>query len=67
MARAAAHRTPAQQSLTHASAPHAHAPKPHQAAPKTVDHIKRCAELGLYTSNHIFRVDKGFVAQVPRG
>lgn len=36
----------------------------HQAAPKTVDHIKRCAELGLYTSNHIFRVDRGFVAQV---
>lgn len=27
-----------------------------QAAPKTVDHIKRCGELGLYTTNHFFRV-----------
>lgn len=35
-----------------------------QAAPKTVEHIKRCAELGLYNTNHIFRVDRGFVAQV---
>lgn len=35
-----------------------------QAAPRTVEHIKRCVELGLYNTNHIFRVDKGFVAQV---
>ncbi|KAI7844355.1 hypothetical protein COHA_002153 [Chlorella ohadii] len=35
-----------------------------KAAPNTVEHIKRCAELGLYNTNHIFRVDKGFVAQV---
>lgn len=34
-----------------------------QAAPKTVEHIKRCGELGLYNTNHFFRVDKGFVAQ----
>lgn len=27
-----------------------------QAAPKTVDHIRRCGELGLYTTNHFFRV-----------
>lgn len=33
------------------------------AAPKTVEHIKRCGELGLYNTNHFFRVDKGFVAQ----
>ncbi|KAL4425779.1 hypothetical protein ABPG75_009795 [Micractinium tetrahymenae] len=33
------------------------------AAPKTVEHIRRCGELGLYTSNYFFRVDKGFVAQ----
>ncbi|EFN51705.1 hypothetical protein CHLNCDRAFT_13084, partial [Chlorella variabilis] len=33
-------------------------------APKTADHIRRCAELGLYNTNHFFRVDKGFVAQV---
>lgn len=33
------------------------------AAPKTVDHIRRCGELGLYTTNNFFRVDSGFVAQ----
>lgn len=41
-----------------------------QAAPKSVDHIRRCGELGLYTSNHFFRVDRGFVAQtadIPSG
>ncbi|PSC68000.1 peptidyl-prolyl cis-trans isomerase CYP23 [Micractinium conductrix] len=32
-------------------------------APKTVDHIRRCGELGLYNTNHFFRVDRGFVAQ----
>lgn len=38
-----------------------------QVAPKTVAHIKRCGELGLYNTNHFFRVDRGFVAQVLLG
>ncbi|CAI8587859.1 unnamed protein product [Vicia faba] len=33
-------------------------------APKTVDHIFRLVRLGGYNTNHFFRVDKGFVAQV---
>lgn len=32
-------------------------------APITVQHIRRLGELGCYTSNHFFRIDKGFVAQ----
>ncbi|OEL32011.1 Peptidyl-prolyl cis-trans isomerase CYP23 [Dichanthelium oligosanthes] len=36
---------------------------PH-VAPKTVEHIFKLVRLGLYNTNHIFRVDKGFVAQV---
>lgn len=33
-------------------------------APKTVEHIRKLVQLGAYNSNHFFRVDKGFVAQV---
>uniref|UniRef100_A0A0D6R121 Peptidyl-prolyl cis-trans isomerase n=1 Tax=Araucaria cunninghamii TaxID=56994 RepID=A0A0D6R121_ARACU len=33
-------------------------------APKTVEHIYKLVRLGCYNSNHFFRVDKGFVAQV---
>lgn len=33
-------------------------------APKTVDHIAKLVRLGAYNSNHFFRVDRGFVAQV---
>ncbi|KAI4386368.1 hypothetical protein MLD38_004304 [Melastoma candidum] len=33
-------------------------------APKTVEHIFRLVRLGGYNTNHFFRVDKGFVAQV---
>ncbi|XP_059278307.1 peptidyl-prolyl cis-trans isomerase CYP23 [Lycium ferocissimum] len=33
-------------------------------APKTVEHIFKLVRLGGYNTNHIFRVDKGFVAQV---
>jgi len=33
-------------------------------APVTVQHILQLARLGAYNSNHFFRVDKGFVAQV---
>ena len=33
-------------------------------APVTVAHIVRLMRLGGYNTNHIFRVDKGFVAQV---
>ncbi|KAG1334500.1 Peptidyl-prolyl cis-trans isomerase CYP23 [Cocos nucifera] len=36
---------------------------PH-VAPKTVEHIFKLVRLGCYNSNHFFRVDKGFVAQV---
>lgn len=35
-----------------------------QVAPKTVEHIYKLVRLGCYNSNHFFRVDKGFVAQV---
>lgn len=35
-----------------------------QVAPKTYKHILKLAELGAYDTNHFFRVDKGFVAQV---
>ena len=34
------------------------------AAPVTVKHISKLFQLGCYDTNHIFRVDKGFVAQV---
>jgi cyclophilin family peptidyl-prolyl cis-trans isomerase len=34
------------------------------AAPITVAHIKKLFKLGCYDTNHIFRVDKGFVAQI---
>ncbi|KAB2041358.1 hypothetical protein ES319_D02G142800v1 [Gossypium barbadense] len=33
-------------------------------APKTVDHIFKLVRLGCYNTNHFFRVDRGFVAQV---
>ena len=33
------------------------------AAPVTVEHITKLFRLGCYDTNHIFRVDKGFVAQ----
>eukprot|EP00250_Pteridium_aquilinum_P011469 c20092_g1_i1 orf=102-878(+) len=33
-------------------------------APKTVDHIAKLVKLGAYNTNHFFRVDRGFVAQV---
>ncbi|XP_024021371.1 peptidyl-prolyl cis-trans isomerase CYP23 [Morus notabilis] len=33
-------------------------------APITVDHIFKLVRLGCYNTNHFFRVDKGFVAQV---
>ncbi|KAK8970742.1 hypothetical protein KSP40_PGU001465 [Platanthera guangdongensis] len=36
----------------------------HEIAPKTVDHIFKLVRLGCYNTNHFFRVDKGFVAQV---
>ncbi|KAJ0988566.1 hypothetical protein J5N97_006922 [Dioscorea zingiberensis] len=36
---------------------------PH-VAPKTVEHIFKLVRLGCYNTNHIFRVDRGFVAQV---
>ncbi|GLJ51747.1 hypothetical protein SUGI_1099750 [Cryptomeria japonica] len=36
----------------------------HDVAPKTVEHIYKLVRLGCYNSNHFFRVDKGFVAQV---
>mmetsp|Transcript_43821 Transcript_43821/g.70433 ORF Transcript_43821/g.70433 Transcript_43821/m.70433 type:complete len:228 (-) Transcript_43821:338-1021(-) len=35
-----------------------------EVAPQTVRHILRLARRGLYNTNHFFRVDKGFVAQV---
>ncbi|XP_043703577.1 peptidyl-prolyl cis-trans isomerase CYP23 [Telopea speciosissima] len=33
-------------------------------APKTVEHIFKLVRMGCYNTNHFFRVDKGFVAQV---
>ena len=33
-------------------------------APETTAHVLEAFELGLYASNHFFRVDRGFVAQV---
>jgi cyclophilin family peptidyl-prolyl cis-trans isomerase len=33
-------------------------------APKTVEHIFKLVRLGGYNTNHFFRIDKGFVAQV---
>ena len=33
-------------------------------APKTVTHILRLFDLGAYNTDHFFRVDKGFVAQL---
>lgn len=33
-------------------------------APKTVEHIYKLVRLGGYNTNHFFRVDQGFVAQV---
>ncbi|XP_074335701.1 peptidyl-prolyl cis-trans isomerase CYP23-like isoform X1 [Apium graveolens] len=33
-------------------------------APKTVEHIYKLVRLGCYNTNHFFRVDHGFVAQV---
>eukprot|EP00877_Chromochloris_zofingiensis_P005127 jgi/Chrzof1/14615/Cz09g09160.t1_CYP23 len=35
-----------------------------EVAPVTVAHIFKLVVLGAFTGNHIFRVDKGFVAQV---
>ena len=37
---------------------------PPQVAPETCAHIYKLFALGLYDTNHIFRVDKGFVAQI---
>ena len=37
---------------------------PPQVAPETCAHIYKLFALGLYDTNHIFRVDRGFVAQV---
>ena len=34
------------------------------AAPVTVKHILNLFRLGCYDTNHVFRVDKGFVAQI---
>lgn len=34
------------------------------AAPVTVAHITKLFRMGCYDTNHIFRVDKGFVAQI---
>ena len=34
------------------------------AAPKTVELVLNLIEVGAYNTNHFFRVDKGFVAQV---
>lgn len=34
------------------------------AAPKTVELLTKLIEIGAYNTNHFFRVDKGFVAQV---
>ena len=34
------------------------------AAPSTVELVTKLLQLGAYNSNHFFRVDKGFVAQV---
>jgi len=34
------------------------------AAPVTVAHISKLFRMGCYDTNHIFRVDKGFVAQI---
>ncbi|KAJ0037761.1 hypothetical protein Pint_22705 [Pistacia integerrima] len=33
-------------------------------APQTVEHIYKLVRLGCYNTNHFFRIDKGFVAQV---
>jgi cyclophilin family peptidyl-prolyl cis-trans isomerase len=33
-------------------------------ARETADHILKAFRLGLYDTNHVFRVDKGFVAQI---
>ena len=33
-------------------------------AAKTADHILKAFQLGLYDTNHVFRVDKNFVAQI---
>ncbi|XP_059447893.1 peptidyl-prolyl cis-trans isomerase CYP23-like [Corylus avellana] len=33
-------------------------------APQTVEHIFKLVRLGCFNTNHFFRVDKGFVAQV---
>ncbi|BBN11873.1 hypothetical protein MPTK1_5g15470 [Marchantia polymorpha subsp. ruderalis] len=35
-----------------------------EVAPITVKHILKLVKLGAYNSNHFFRVDRGFVAQV---
>eukprot|EP00268_Persea_americana_P020364 TRINITY_DN20570_c0_g2_i1.p1 TRINITY_DN20570_c0_g2~~TRINITY_DN20570_c0_g2_i1.p1 ORF type:complete len:227 (-),score=37.54 TRINITY_DN20570_c0_g2_i1:245-925(-) len=35
-----------------------------RVAPKTVEHIFKLVRLGCYNTNHFFRVDKSFVAQV---
>ncbi|GMH34532.1 hypothetical protein BSKO_02366 [Bryopsis sp. KO-2023] len=35
-----------------------------EIAPKTVKHILKLFQLGAYNTNHIFRVDAGFVAQI---
>ncbi len=35
-----------------------------EEAAKTADHILKAFQLGLYDTNHVFRVDKNFVAQI---
>ncbi|GFH21448.1 PPIase cyclophilin-type domain-containing protein, partial [Haematococcus lacustris] len=34
-----------------------------EVAPVTAQHIFKLVQLGLYTTNQFFRLDKGFVAQ----
>ena len=36
----------------------------HNAAPVTAAHISQLFKLGCYETNHVFRVDPGFVAQI---
>ena len=49
----------------HASTPGAPTPSHElpQVAPRTVEHMRKLGEMGLFNTNHFFRVDRGFVAQ----
>ena len=33
-------------------------------APLTIAHVREMLKLGMYATNHVFRIDKGFVAQI---